>query len=77
MLDKLEKTLDLIAALKAAIPFEVELTPPLIAHLCAERVAAAGLFRAPNARDGLGTRRRGPATPRTPRAPRAWRARFE
>ena len=33
MLDKLEKTLDLIAAMKAAVPFEVELTPPLIAQL--------------------------------------------
>jgi ABC-type enterochelin transport system ATPase subunit len=39
MLDKWEKTLDLIAALKAATPFEAELTPPLIAHLRAERVA--------------------------------------
>jgi hypothetical protein len=39
MLDKPEKTLELIAALKAAAPFEVELTPPLIAHLRAERVA--------------------------------------
>ena len=40
MLDELEKTLDLIAALKAAVPFEVELTPPLVAHLRAERVVA-------------------------------------
>ena len=40
MLDKPEKTLELIAALKAAAPFEVELTPPLIAHLRAERVAS-------------------------------------
>ena len=39
MLDKWEKTLDLIAALKAAAPFEVELTPELIAHLRAGRVA--------------------------------------
>jgi hypothetical protein len=33
MLDKWEKTQDLIASLKAAAPFEVELTPPLIAQL--------------------------------------------
>ena len=36
MLDKWEKTRDLIASLKAAAPFEVELTPPLIAKLRAE-----------------------------------------
>ena len=40
MLDKLEKTLDLIAAMKAAIPFEVELTPSLLARLHAEDVAS-------------------------------------
>ena len=39
MLDKPERTLELIAALKAATPFEVELTPPVIAHLRVERVA--------------------------------------
>jgi hypothetical protein len=39
MLDKLEKTFELIAALKAAAPFEVELTPELIARLRAEHVA--------------------------------------
>jgi hypothetical protein len=33
MLDKWEKTRGLIALLKAAAPFEVELTPPLIAQL--------------------------------------------
>lgn len=33
MLDKWEKTQDLIATLKASAPFEVELTPPLIAQL--------------------------------------------
>ena len=33
MLDKWEKTRDLIAQLKASAPFEVELTPPLIAQL--------------------------------------------
>ena len=40
MLDKLEKTLDLIAEMKAAVPFEVELTPALLARLRAENVAA-------------------------------------
>ena len=40
MLDKPEKTLDLIAAMKAAVPFEVEMTPPLLARLRAENVAA-------------------------------------
>ena len=34
------KTLNLIAAMKAAVPFEVELTPPLRAHLRAENVAS-------------------------------------
>ncbi len=33
MLDKWEKTRDLIAQLKASAPFEVELTPPLMAQL--------------------------------------------
>ena len=33
MLDKPQKTHVLIAALKAAVPFEVALTPDLIAHL--------------------------------------------
>jgi hypothetical protein len=33
MLDKWEKTQELIATLKASAPFEVELTPPLIAQL--------------------------------------------
>ena len=33
MLDKLEKTRELIAVLKAALPFEVALTPELIADL--------------------------------------------
>jgi len=36
MLDKPEKTLELIDALKAAAPFEVELTPGVIAGLRAE-----------------------------------------
>jgi hypothetical protein len=39
MLDKPEKTRELLAALQAAVPFEVELMPPLIAHLQAQRVA--------------------------------------
>lgn len=33
MLDKPEKTRQLVVALKAALPFEVALTPDLIAHL--------------------------------------------
>jgi hypothetical protein len=36
MLDKPEKTLELIDALKAAVPFEVELPPALIAGLRAK-----------------------------------------
>ena len=36
MPDKMDKALDLIAAMKAAVPFEVELTPPLITRLRAE-----------------------------------------
>jgi hypothetical protein len=41
MLDKPEQTCQLLAALKAAVPFEVELTPSLIAHLQAQQVAVA------------------------------------
>ena len=41
MLDKPEKTYQLIAALKAATPFEVELTPSMIAHLRAQRLQVA------------------------------------
>ena len=41
MLDKSEKTHQLIAAMKAATPFEVELTPSVIAHLRAQQVADA------------------------------------
>jgi len=37
MLDKPEKTRELIAALKAALPFEVGLTPDLIAHLARQQ----------------------------------------
>ena len=40
MLDKPEKTLDLIPAMKAAVPFEVELTPSLPARVRAENVAS-------------------------------------
>jgi cytochrome oxidase assembly protein ShyY1 len=40
MLDKPEKTRQLLTTLGAALPFEVELTPSLIAHLQAQRVAA-------------------------------------
>jgi hypothetical protein len=38
MLDKPDKALNLVAALQAAAPFEVEFSPSLIAHLRAERV---------------------------------------
>jgi hypothetical protein len=41
MLDKPEKTYPLLAALRAAVPFEVELTPSVIAHLRAQQVAVA------------------------------------
>ena len=41
MLDKPEKTRQLLSALRAALPFEVELTPSLIAHLRAQHLTAA------------------------------------
>ena len=41
MLDKPEKTYQLLAALRAAVPFEVELTPSVIAHLRAQQVVVA------------------------------------
>ena len=41
MLDKPEKTRRLFAALKAALPFEVDLAPPAIAVLTKQRVALA------------------------------------
>jgi hypothetical protein len=41
MLDHPSKTAPLLAALKAAAPFEVELPPPLIHQLRAENLAAA------------------------------------
>ena len=40
MLDKPEKTFDLIAAMRAAVPFEVELTPPLLARLRSDTFAS-------------------------------------
>src|SRR5437868_13110127 len=41
MLDHPEKTARLLAALKAAAPFEVELAPPLFEYLQAEGIADA------------------------------------
>ena len=41
MLDKPEKTRELVAALKAASPFEIELTPEVLAHLRAQKIAYA------------------------------------
>ena len=41
MLDNLEKTARLLDALKRAAPFEVELTPPVVKQLRADKVAAA------------------------------------
>ena len=41
MLDKPEKTYQLLAVLRAAVPFEVELTPSIIAHLRAQQIAVA------------------------------------
>ena len=41
MLDKLEKTRQLMAALKEALPFEVELTPEAVALLRSRGVAKA------------------------------------
>jgi hypothetical protein len=37
MLDKPEKTRELVAKLKAALPFEAALTPDLIAHLARQQ----------------------------------------
>ena len=37
MLDKPEKTRELVARLKAALPFEATLTPDLIAHLARQQ----------------------------------------
>lgn len=41
MLDDPEKTARLLDALKRAAPFEVELTPPVVKQLRADKVAAA------------------------------------
>ena len=41
MLDNPEKTAHLLAALKAAVPFEVELPPMVVKQLQADKVAAA------------------------------------
>ena len=41
MLDDPEKTRQLVTALKAALPFEVELTPSLVKHLREGHVAIA------------------------------------
>ncbi len=38
MLDKAEQTYQLLAALKAAAPFEVELAPSVIAHLRTQQI---------------------------------------
>ena len=42
MLDNPEKTARLVAALKAAVPFEVELTPEVVKQLQAENIANPG-----------------------------------
>jgi hypothetical protein len=45
MLDNPEKTTQLLAALKAALPFEVELTERLVKLLQVQNVAAVGQIR--------------------------------
>ena len=45
MLDHPEKTARLLAALKAALPFEVELVPSLVNYLRAQHVAVADQTR--------------------------------
>ena len=45
MIDHPEKTARLLAALKAAVPFEVELVPSLVSYLRAQRIAAADQLR--------------------------------
>lgn len=44
MLDNPEKTAQLVAALKAAVPFEVELAPTLIEHLQDENLTNSDLM---------------------------------
>ena len=45
MIDHPEKTARLLAALKAAVPFEVELVPSLVSYLRAQQIAAADQTR--------------------------------
>src|SRR5262249_17161587 len=45
MLDNPEKTARLLAALKAAVPFEVDLTPAVVEQLQSEHVANADQIR--------------------------------
>jgi len=45
MLDNPEKTARLLAALKAQLPFEVELVPSLVNYLRAQRIAVADQTR--------------------------------
>jgi hypothetical protein len=45
MIDQPEKTARLLAALKAALPFEVELVPSLVSYLRAQRIAVADQTR--------------------------------
>jgi hypothetical protein len=45
MIDHPEKTARLLAALKAATPFEVELVPSLVNYLRAQRIAVADQTR--------------------------------
>src|ERR1700730_17404759 len=45
MIDHPEKTARLLAALKAATPFEVELVPTLVNYLRAQRIAVADQTR--------------------------------
>jgi hypothetical protein len=45
MIDHPEKTARLLAALKAALPFEVELVPSLVNYLRAQRIAEADQTR--------------------------------
>src|SRR6201987_4873457 len=45
MIDQPGKTARLLAALKAALPFEVELVPSLVSYLRAQRIAVADQTR--------------------------------
>jgi hypothetical protein len=44
MLDHPEKTMRLLDALKAAAPFEVELTEPVLKHLQSQQIAVADIM---------------------------------